>query len=152
MENNYTTILSSSIAYCRKLHGLTQEQLADLLGISAKAVSKWENRISCPDISFLPQLALIFNISIDELFGKQLERDVVYDYVEQLEWDDDDKFRIGLFSGKKLISHKVHDCKEGINKLNINFKGSPYDIYGHCTINCEKEKRSQKYLNADNLA
>lgn len=58
------------IKHHRKRLGLTQEQLAERLGVSAQAVSKWENNLSCPDISILPELADIFGISVDELLGK----------------------------------------------------------------------------------
>lgn len=62
----------------RKSKGLTQEQLANQLGVSPQAVSKWENGISCPDIMILPKLADIFEISIDELFGKKAEQETSY--------------------------------------------------------------------------
>ncbi len=64
--------LGKRIAAHRKRLGLTQEQLAEKLGITAQAVSKWENDQSCPDISVLPLLADIFGISTDELLGRNL--------------------------------------------------------------------------------
>lgn len=54
----------------RKRLGLTQDRLAELLGVTAQAVSKWENDQSCPDITILPRLAEIFGISTDELLGR----------------------------------------------------------------------------------
>lgn len=54
----------------RKRLGMTQEQLAERMGVSAQAVSKWENNLSCPDISVLPELADVFGITVDELLGK----------------------------------------------------------------------------------
>ena len=63
--------LGERIKYHRKRLGLTQEQLAERMGVSAQAVSKWENNISCPDISILPELADLFGISVDELLGKE---------------------------------------------------------------------------------
>ena len=54
----------------RKQKGLTQEQLAERMRVSAQAVSKWENNLSCPDISVLPELADVFGISLDELMGR----------------------------------------------------------------------------------
>ena len=51
--------LGKRIMQHRKRLGMTQEQLADRVGVSAQAVSKWENDLSCPDISLLPQLAEI---------------------------------------------------------------------------------------------
>ena len=48
---------------------MTQEQLAEKLGISPQSVSKWENEISMPDIALLPEIAKVFGVSVDELFG-----------------------------------------------------------------------------------
>ena len=45
--------------------GMTQEQLAKKLGVSAQSVSKWENSVAMPDIMLLPDLAEVFGISID---------------------------------------------------------------------------------------
>lgn len=67
---SYNTI-GSRIKYHRKRLGLTQEQLAQRLGVSAQAVSKWENNLSCPDISILPMMSELFGVSIDELLGRQ---------------------------------------------------------------------------------
>ena len=65
--------LGKRITKNRKRLGLTQDQLAEKLGITAQAVSKWENDLSCPDISILPKLADIFSISTDELLGRTKE-------------------------------------------------------------------------------
>ena len=59
--------IGSRIAKCRKEKGMTQEELAIKLGVSAQAVSKWEHDISCPDISLLPQLVRVLGITSDEL-------------------------------------------------------------------------------------
>lgn len=53
----------------RKRDGITQEQIADFLGVTKASVSKWETKQSMPDISILPRLASYFNISIDDLLG-----------------------------------------------------------------------------------
>lgn len=62
--------MGGRIKYHRKRLGMTQEQLAERMGVSAQAVSKWENDLSCPDISILPLLAEVFGITTDELLGK----------------------------------------------------------------------------------
>ena len=61
--------LGKRIVANRKRVGLTQDQLAEKLGVTAQAVSKWENDQSCPDINMLPKLCRIFGISTDELLG-----------------------------------------------------------------------------------
>ena len=55
------------IAFLRRQNGMSQEKLADLLGISSQAVSKWENGHTMPDTSLLPVLAQIFQCSVDEI-------------------------------------------------------------------------------------
>ena len=63
--------LGKRIMEHRKRMGLTQDALAERLGITAQAISKWENDLSCPDISMLPKLSEIFGISTDELLGRE---------------------------------------------------------------------------------
>lgn len=59
--------IGSRIAKYRKGKGLTQEALANQMGVSSQAVSKWETDASCPDITALPQLCRILGITTDEL-------------------------------------------------------------------------------------
>lgn len=59
------------ISKCRKEKQLTQEQLADLLNVSNKTVSKWERGISYPDITLIPTLAKVLDISVSDLFNVQ---------------------------------------------------------------------------------
>ncbi len=66
--------LGKKIRQLRFKAGLTQEQLAEKLGIGAQAVSKWENAAAMPDITTLPLLAEIFGVSIDDLFDLSSEQ------------------------------------------------------------------------------
>jgi transcriptional regulator with XRE-family HTH domain len=68
--------LGSRISENRKRKNITQDHLAEQMGVSTQAVSKWENDISCPDISLLPMLADYFNTSIDELMRGENARPV----------------------------------------------------------------------------
>ena len=61
--------IAGIIAQKRRERGITQEELAEHMGVSKAAVSKWENGQSYPDISLLPLLATYFNISVDGLLG-----------------------------------------------------------------------------------
>lgn len=65
--------IGNRIQKFRKEKPLTQEALADQLGVSPQAVSKWENDSSCPDISLLPQLCRILGVTTDELLSGKSE-------------------------------------------------------------------------------
>ena len=66
--------LGKRIGQLRRAKGITQEALAEKLGVTPQAVSKWENDGSCPDIALIPELAKILGISTDELLtGKKPE-------------------------------------------------------------------------------
>jgi transcriptional regulator with XRE-family HTH domain len=55
----------------RKEKNMTQKQVADLMNISDKTISKWERGLGCPDVSLLPELSQIFGVNIEEiLLGK----------------------------------------------------------------------------------
>ena len=66
--------LGKKIKQLRYKAGLTQEQLAERMGVSPQSVSKWENAVAMPDITALPLLAEIFGVSIDELFDLTSEQ------------------------------------------------------------------------------
>ena len=66
--------LGKKIRQLRFKAGMTQEQLADKLGIGPQSVSKWENAVAMPDITTLPLLAEIFGTSIDDLFDLTAEQ------------------------------------------------------------------------------
>ncbi len=61
--------LPDNLIRLRHEKNITQEQLADFLGVTKASVSKWENRQSMPDILLLPRLAVFFGVSIDRLMG-----------------------------------------------------------------------------------
>ena len=66
--------IGNKIKQLRQKAGLTQEQLANLIGISAQAISKWETGTTMPDITLLPVLSTEFGVTIDELFDLSTEQ------------------------------------------------------------------------------
>ncbi len=69
----------------RKQSGFTQDYVAEKLGVSAQAVSKWENDIACPDIMTLPHIAELYDITIDELFkNDEVQSNVKFEKPEQI--------------------------------------------------------------------
>lgn len=71
------------ISSCRKDKGLTQMQLAEMLNITNRAVSKWETGKSCPDVSIMLELCDILGITVNELLSG--ERIVMEDYQKKAE-------------------------------------------------------------------
>ena len=72
------------IASCRKEQNLTQANLAEKLGITDRAVSKWETVRSLPDASIMPELCAILDININELFsGERIGMDQYQEMAEQ---------------------------------------------------------------------
>lgn len=61
--------INEQIAFLRKERGITQEALANALGVTNQSVSKWEASICCPDIQLLPDIARFFGVTVDSLLG-----------------------------------------------------------------------------------
>ena len=128
--------MGSVIARLRKERGLTQEQLANELGISYQAVSKWENELSSPDISALPLLADIFGVSIDALFGRETAKEETALAVPEersagteLPWPDDETLHVVFFAGRKLIGKEDVDSGLSVQKkIMFQYEGPAQDI------------------------
>ncbi len=114
-------LIGNNIMILRKENGLTQEQLANALGISYQAVSKWETGNACPDISTLPLLADLFSVSVDQLIGRvplmgQPESteccgapSEAARAEQSLPWPDDDNFYAVLYHGHHLVDSLAGD-------------------------------------------
>lgn len=84
------------ISKCRKEKQLTQEQLADLLNVSNKTVSKWERGISYPDITLIPMLAKVLDINISDLFNVQ-------ETLPRKSFDNDNVYNIRIINNFRLF-------------------------------------------------
>ena len=100
--------IASVLVNRRKEKGITQDELANYMGVSKASVSKWETGQSYPDITFLPQLAAYFNISIDDLM----------DYKPQMTKEDIRKLYIKLSAdfASKPFDEVINHCREVIKK------------------------------------
>lgn len=95
--------IGKNIVENRRRKNITQETLAQKLGVTNQAVSKWELDQACPDIQLLPMLADIFEISIDNLLGH--EKNNVIANVQGLPWADDEILRVVVYQGHRLLKH-----------------------------------------------
>ena len=110
---NVNIILAANILKYRKKKGLSQEELANKLGVTFQAVSKWENAKAAPDITFLPIMADIFGCYIDNLFSREINIEIHYDHCAELPWYDDEAVRKVICKGKKIIKVDIVDNLEG---------------------------------------
>jgi len=135
------------IAAYRKEQGLTQEGLAQKLGVTNQAVSKWESDQCCPDIMLLPALADVFGVSLDELFGRTVPEEKTAPekaedtvYVDGLPWPDDDDLRAVCYVGHRLVDHAdmggrhigiggLLNISMGGSGATLRFSGSVRDIH-----------------------
>ena len=65
--------IGKNIKQLRLQRNLTQRRIAEELGITIQAVSKWENNVNAPDISLLPGIARLLGVSIDALFSESVD-------------------------------------------------------------------------------
>lgn len=99
----------------RRERGLTQEELANILGVTKAAVSKWENEDSYPDITLLPLIAQIFHITMDELFDYTIDQKplfIVNEYHFGLSLDNVDKDILDHGTAKDCGVYKSGDTWE----------------------------------------
>ena len=93
---NRTNDIGAIISELRKAKGVTQDELARYVGVSAQAVSKWENG-GVPDTELLPKIADYFDVSIDKLFGREhLKGDIsaaVFEQIRKHEAHSPERFR-----------------------------------------------------------
>lgn len=100
------------IAQCRKDMGLTQAVLAEKLGITDRAVSKWKRGKSLPDVSIMPELCGILGISVNELLAG--EKIVVENYKEIAEKNLTEIMNIEKEKNTKLEKAEAFICWSGV--------------------------------------
>lgn len=76
--------LSENIKKYRKQNHLTQEQLAEVMGVSTGAVHKWEAALSVPELDMIIKLADFFDISVDVLIGYRVKDNALHSMVERI--------------------------------------------------------------------
>ena len=138
--------MGARISAHRKNKGLTQEALANTLGVSNQAVSKWESDVCCPDIALLPQLVDALEMTLDELFGRESKAAIANDQIlpvaAELPWEDDDSIHAVLFQGHRLLQPKEgslfrRDKYDEIRKsVELHFSGTAQDIYSDFSVVC----------------
>ncbi len=123
--------IGNKIAHCRKQRGMTQDALAQLLGVTNQAVSKWESDQSCPDVMLLPRIADIFEISLDELFDREPKREPVKISCHELPWRNDDTLHVVLYRGHTLLRNSP-----AAKEITFIYEGPAWDIDSAFSVQC----------------
>ncbi|MDE6963376.1 MAG: helix-turn-helix domain-containing protein, partial [Lachnospiraceae bacterium] len=119
----------------RHKKGITQDELAEYIGVSKAAVSKWETASTYPDISLLPRLAAFFDISIDELMGyePQMEKDDIRKLYKKLTRDFAEKPFDETMECCREIAKKYFSCPPLLFQIGALF-------VNHCTLSGTPKK------------
>ena len=125
--------LPANISKLRKERSMTQEQLAEALGVTFASVSKWERGIARPELDLLAEMADFFGVSIDTLIGHNLSADRMETLIAQMEKavDDRDEETASTLCEKILRnypnnSRAVEACADGYYNLYIYTTNRPY--------------------------
>lgn len=140
-------LIGEKIYKLRKEKGITQEQLANALGVSAAAVSKWETGNTYPDITLLPSLARYFDTSIDELlsFTKEISNEDVLIIEQEFE---------NIFENEginKAIDYLEKNIKEYPNSDYLKYRGAGI-LQMHSEAIDSKEEMDKMFFRAIELA
>ena len=103
--------LAGNILALRRQHGLTQEQLAEVLGVSVGAVYQWEAGLSLPELDRIVELADFFDTSVDVLLGYQMKDNSLDATVKRLRDYRRSKDRAGLAEAEKALKKYPHSFK-----------------------------------------
>jgi transcriptional regulator with XRE-family HTH domain len=126
---NVNIVLAANILKYRKKSGLSQEELANKLGVTFQAVSKWENAKAAPDITFLPIMADIFGCYIDELFSREVRSEVHCDHCSEFPWADDNVIRGVVCEGRKILQ-----ATSLVDKFTFEIIGEAKNVKSECNI------------------
>ncbi len=113
--------LSDNIIRFRHEKKLTQEELADFMGVTKASVSKWEKGINTPDLMLLPQLAAFFDVTVDELIGyeAQLSREQIRQQYAELSGDFAALPFEDVSEKVRALAHKYYACYPFLLQLGI---------------------------------
>lgn len=137
---NMEIMISEVLKNLRKSKGTSQEVLAEAMGISVQAVSKWENNLSYPDIELLPQIADYYDVTIDYLLTgneqtvKCEKKEIVKDIIPNHDVPNDNVLRIVQYKGNQLLSKNIYDPNTRIMLEIKDNNISQVEIWGSADI------------------
>lgn len=134
----------------RKQSGISQEKLAEKLGVSRQAVTKWERDLGVPDIDNIMAISKLFDVSMDELFSNERsekkERDFLYESVTEYDIDEPKRFDIKLGGAKELVftgydgeKIRIHLASNTLSNLQSDFKVKIDDVRKRIDVDVDRK-------------
>ena len=131
--------LAEKLKFLRKQAGMSQEQLAEKLGVSRQAVTKWETDAGIPDIENVIAISALFDISIDELLsnenGAKKPTDYLFESITEYDIDEPKRFDMKFGGAKQFVltgcgseKIRVRLASNTLSTLQSDFKVKIYDI------------------------
>ena len=150
----------------RKTAGISQEALAEKLGVSRQAVTKWETDKGLPDVENIVAISNLFGVSVDDLLASEKESSVCrgYLYESRTEYDIDGqkKFDIKMggassikvfgTDGEKVVVHLASNEITTLKRLKEDFKVKIDDIKGRIDVDVHRKNKMTEAKAKENLA
>lgn len=131
--------VSENIRSLRKEHSMTQEQLAEAIGVTFAAVSKWERGAAAPDLDYIVEMADLFEVSVDALLGYQYRNNDRENIIKRLT-----EYRHNTYDKHLTDEERFMDAEKALKKYPNNF-----EVVNACAMLYEIrgiEKRDKKLL------
>lgn len=129
--------LSENICRLRKANHMTQEQLAEALGVSFAAVSKWERGAATPELNLITDMADLFDVSVDVLIGYQMRNNKKDSVIQRLKDYVHDRNSEEALSDVEKALKRYPNCFEIVYHSAVN-----YEVRGICQENPSYSRRA----------
>lgn len=131
--------LPSNISKLRKEHSMTQEQLAETLGVTFASVSKWERGVATPELELIAEMADLFGVSLDTLIGYEFQNNDRASVIERLKEILHDRSREGGYAEIEQALRRYPNCFEVVYR-----SAQIYRSRGLCQRNTEYSNRAME--------
>ncbi len=139
--------LASNISKLRKEHSMTQEQLAEALGVTFASVSKWERGAATPELNLIAEMADLFEVSIDALIGYQFRNNDKENVIARLKQYIHDRNNEDVFADVEKALQRYPNCFDviyysariyrvrGLTQKNATYSKNAFALYNRaCTL------------------
>ncbi len=129
--------LPANISKLRKEHSMTQEQLAEALGVTFASVSKWERGVATPELNLIAEMADLFEVSIDALIGYEFRNNDKQNVIDRLKQYFHDRSYDDVYTDIEKSLQRYPNCFEV-----VYYSARIYRVRGLCQRKSEYSRRA----------